>query len=283
MPKTARLALKFPLGFLDSPASCYALFTALRGNVAAAHWCASQFHQRLLREARRNWRCEVPLLGQEEEEDEEVNNGATNGANASPVLISQLVQGWQRLCIPWCTKDGSGLRRAKSAYDFEGDALGSSEQEVVRRILRAPDVFSVLGIQEKGPEALAEVKTAYKKHPDKVRSCDPDEAKATFARLDAAAKDALSEVQKGVDACATAAETLQILRCGGAAPASVPVASLSALGLRDLRSIGARLQVRCAAYRAGDEVRIALCSGATAQLPMKDLEDVGAPEGKAIR
>ena len=50
MPKTARLALKFPLGFLDSPASCYALFTGLRGNAAAAHWCASQFHQRLLRE-----------------------------------------------------------------------------------------------------------------------------------------------------------------------------------------------------------------------------------------
>lgn len=33
-------------------------------------------------------------------------------------------------------------------------------------------------------------------------------------------QDALSEVQKGVDACAMAAETLQILRCGGAAPAS---------------------------------------------------------------
>ena len=50
MPKTARLALKFPLGFLDTPACCYALFTGLRGSAAAAQWCATQFHQRLLKE-----------------------------------------------------------------------------------------------------------------------------------------------------------------------------------------------------------------------------------------
>lgn len=50
MPKTARLALRFPLGFLDSPASMYALFSGLRGSSAAAHWCASQFHQRLMPE-----------------------------------------------------------------------------------------------------------------------------------------------------------------------------------------------------------------------------------------
>lgn len=428
MPKTARLALKFPLGFLDSPASCYALFTGLRGNVAAAHWCASQFHQRLLREVAKKihgwWDSEaempedflyrgfhvgslvkvlkeviealdhdlihgshglggcegvvavligenlviaavgqasatllfqgadavplVPLLGQEEEDDE-VPNGVPNGSNGattSPLLISQLLPG--QASEKGALLDSTGLRRAKSAYDAEGDVPATAEQDVVRRILRAPDAFSVLGIQDKGPEALAEVKTAYKKlalrvHPDKVRSCEPAEAKAAFARLDAAAKvlealfdhnaeicrelhrilrcdpftvkgasqllqlssdaeesqvkkakedlkqklakaqlqDALSEVQKGVDACSIAAETLQILRCSGAAPASsekllaegVPVASLSALGLRDLRSMGARLQVRCAAYRAGEEVRIALCSGATAELPMKDLED----------
>ena len=58
-------------------------------------------------------------------------------------------------------KDSTGLRRAKSAY--EGDVPATAEQDVVRRILRAPDAFSVLGIQDKGPEALAEVKTAYKK------------------------------------------------------------------------------------------------------------------------
>jgi hypothetical protein len=50
LPKTARLALKFPLGFLDTPAAVYALFSSLRGNVGAAHWCASQFHRRLLPE-----------------------------------------------------------------------------------------------------------------------------------------------------------------------------------------------------------------------------------------
>ena len=54
----------------------------------------------------------------------------------------------------------------------------------------------------------------------------------------------------------------------------VPLASLSALGLRDLRSLGGRIHVRTTAYRAGEEVRIALCSGATAELAMKDLEDL---------
>jgi len=48
MPKTARLALRFPLGFLDTPACAYGLFSGIRGSAAAAHWCASQFHQRLL-------------------------------------------------------------------------------------------------------------------------------------------------------------------------------------------------------------------------------------------
>ena len=61
-------------------------------------------------------------------------------------------------------KDSCGFRRAKSAYDAEGDVSATAlEQDVVRRILRAPDAFSVLGIHEKGPDALAEVKTAYKK------------------------------------------------------------------------------------------------------------------------
>ena len=50
LPKTCRLALKFPLGFLDSPAAAFALFGGLRGSAAAAHWCASQFHQKLLPE-----------------------------------------------------------------------------------------------------------------------------------------------------------------------------------------------------------------------------------------
>lgn len=50
MPKTARLALRFPLGFLDTPAAAYALFSGLRGSAAAAQWCCAQFHQRLLPE-----------------------------------------------------------------------------------------------------------------------------------------------------------------------------------------------------------------------------------------
>ncbi|CAK9071616.1 unnamed protein product [Durusdinium trenchii] len=416
MPKTARLALKFPLGFLDSPASCYALFTGLRGNAAAAHWCASQFHQRLLKEVAKKihgwWDSEaempeelffrgshvgslvkvlrgllenldqdltngphglggcdavvavligedlaaaavghasatllfqgadavplVPLLGQEEEDE----NSLASASPVAPVALSQLPLG--HASDVGALVDSSGLRRAKSAWD-----ASEADEEDVRRILRAPDAFSVLGMAEKGPEGPAEAKTAYKRlalrvHPDKVgRTCDPVDAKAAFARLDSASKvvealaeqnaevcrelhrilrcdpftvkgasqllqveqeaeasqvkkaledlkqklakaqlqEALSEIQKGVDACSRAAETLQILRQAGASSSEkllaegVPIPSLSALGLRDLRGLGGRLQVRTAAYRAGEEVRVALCSGATAELPMKDLEE----------
>ena len=79
-------------------------------------------------------------------------------------------------------------------------------------------------------------------------------------------QEALPEIQKGVDACTRAAETLQIFRSSGASTSekllseAVPIESLSSLGLRDLRGIGGRLQVRTAAYRAGEEVRVALCS-----------------------
>ncbi|CAJ1451169.1 unnamed protein product [Effrenium voratum] len=408
MPKTARLALKFPLGFLDTPACCYALFTGLRRSAGAAHWCASQFHQRLLREVAKKihgwWDSEaempeelmyrgshvgslskvlkellealdrdliqgphglggcdgvvailvgenlvtaavgqasatllfqgaealplVPLLGQEEEESEDTKTTSAESAAISQLRLGQASEKGALL-------DTGGLRRAKCAWD--ASEATDVDEDPVSRMLRAPDAFSVLGISEKGPEGTAEVKTAYKRlalrvHPDKVRNCDPDDAKAAFARLDAAARivealcehnadicrelrrvlrfdpftvkgacqllqveqdaddsqvskakddlkqklakaqllEALSEVQRGIDACITAAETLGIARQG--APGAVgerllaegvPVASLTALGLRDLRHIGGRLQ----------EVRVALCSGATAELPLQHLEE----------
>jgi len=45
--KIARLALKFPLSFVDTPACAYALFQGLR-NSEAAQWCAENFHKKLL-------------------------------------------------------------------------------------------------------------------------------------------------------------------------------------------------------------------------------------------
>jgi len=47
LPKIARLALKFPLSFVDSPASAFAIFQGVR-SVEAADWCAKNFHTRLI-------------------------------------------------------------------------------------------------------------------------------------------------------------------------------------------------------------------------------------------
>eukprot|EP00913_Durusdinium_trenchii_P027891 g26151.t1 len=338
MPKTARLALKFPLGFLDSPASCYALFTGLRGNAAAAHWCASQFHQRLLKEVAKKihgwWDSEaempeelffrgshvgslvkvlrgllenldqdltngphglggcdavvavligedlaaaavghasatllfqgadavplVPLLGQEEEDE----NSLASASPVAPVALSQLPLG--HASDVGALVDSSGLRRAKSAWD-----ASEADEEDVRRILRAPDAFSVLGMAEKGPEGPAEAKTAYKRlalrvHPDKVgRTCDPVDAKAAFARLDSASKVVEALAEQNAEVCR---ELHRILRCD-------PFTVKGASQLLQVEQEAEASQVRTAAYRAGEEVRVALCSGATAELPMKDLEE----------
>eukprot|EP00747_Dinoflagellata_sp_TGD_P201028 gnl/TRDRNA2_/TRDRNA2_74481_c0_seq1.p1 gnl/TRDRNA2_/TRDRNA2_74481_c0~~gnl/TRDRNA2_/TRDRNA2_74481_c0_seq1.p1 ORF type:complete len:631 (-),score=125.60 gnl/TRDRNA2_/TRDRNA2_74481_c0_seq1:86-1867(-) len=47
LPKISRLTLKFPLAFVDTPASAFALFQGLR-NAQAATWCAQNFHTTLI-------------------------------------------------------------------------------------------------------------------------------------------------------------------------------------------------------------------------------------------
>merc|ERR1712060_606880 len=49
--------------------------------------------------------------------------------------------------------------------------------------------------------------------------------------------------------------------------------SLSALGLRDLRGIGGKIEVRTASWRAGEALRVALCCGATADLEISELAE----------
>jgi len=50
--------------------------------------------------------------------------------------------------------------------------------------------------------------------------------------------------------------------------------ALFGLGLRDLRGIGARAEVRTASWRAGEAIRLALCCGATSELSIGQLDEV---------
>lgn len=269
MPKTARLALRFPLGFLDTPACAYALFSGLRGSAAAAHWCASQFHQRLLPEVAKRihgwWDSEaempeellfrgshvgslaVVLREHLESLDRDLRAGphgfggcdaavavlvgesfvvAVAGQasatllfdDAEPIPLLPLEERDFESTVFGKTRAGhaseqgallssSGLlRRAKSAWDAEVAASDSATQDAVVRILRAPDAFALLGVQPGGPDSAAEVRATYKRlalraHPDKVRGCDPLDAKAAFERLETAAKAVEALMELDATAC----------------------------------------------------------------------------------
>lgn len=268
MPKTARLALKMPLGFLDSPAAAYALFSGVRGSSAAAHWCATQFHTRLFPAIAKKihgwWDSEAEMpeelmyrgshvgsLAELLKEhilslDRDLLKGphcfsgcdcciaviigenlvvATAGQasasllfeDADPiVLLAAQVdeEGEERISRVRQLRPGhtsnegiylgidGRVRTARSAWDAEDAAADSktASEDALRRILRAPDAFMVLGIPLEGPSGASEARSSYKRlalrvHPDKVRDADPADAKAAFERLESAfrAMEAMTE------------------------------------------------------------------------------------------
>lgn len=275
MPKTARLALKFSLGFLDTPAACYGLFSGIRG-VGAAQWCASQFHQRLLprvSEKIHGWwdsEAEMPeellyrgshvgsmsMLLKEllEQLDKDLLASAhglagcdavvavligeslvtASAGQASVVLLPDdcepipLLQSQEADTAAalgqldpghvseqgsvLLSGDGQTVCRAKSAWDLEEP---DGEADPVGRLLRAPDAFAALGIPEGGPSSPNDARVAYKKlalrvHPDKVRGCKAEDAKAAFARLEQSASSVEAMAKHSVDACQG---IHRILRC----------------------------------------------------------------------
>jgi len=227
LPKIARLALKFPLSFLDSPASAFAIFQGLR-SAEAADWCAKNFHTKLiplLAKKIHTWETkELENLLQRvlKELDSEIlkSSHAYSGSSAIvAVLIGDrlVISGVGQVRVALLFDDGSCRELLGGTKDFKegaerervedaqgivhGELLhgsaGGLELNDARRILYARSNFEVLqldvrkdGLDEK------QIKTAYRKlalkvHPDKRSDTDDlDAFNKAFARLESA-KEAL--------------------------------------------------------------------------------------------
>mmetsp|Transcript_101353 Transcript_101353/g.293112 ORF Transcript_101353/g.293112 Transcript_101353/m.293112 type:complete len:773 (-) Transcript_101353:78-2396(-) len=234
--KIARLALKFPLSFLDTPACAYAMFQGLR-TAESAQWCAENFHKKLLpilAEKIHTYEMselEAVLRRTLESLDAELmlSTHAFSGCGALLALVlgDKLVvagvgnvrvvllpeRGPARPVMALCPGDLGSNEELERMREVGGgvvrDGLLFSLLEGlddVGRILSARHVFEVLGVEPEGPADAKQVKTMYRKlalkvHPDKVpEGADPIAYKRAFARLDSA-KDAL-EAMIGEDLAA---------------------------------------------------------------------------------
>ncbi|CAJ1444939.1 unnamed protein product [Effrenium voratum] len=189
--KIARLALKFPLSFVDTPACAYALFQGLR-NAESAQWCAENFHKKLL-----------PFLAEQihtydtvelrkllertlEALDSEILKSAHAFTGCSAVLVLVLGErivmagvGHVRVVLLpekgsprellACTgslDDAFEIERVRNANGIIRDGLlygildGLDE---ATRILNARSVFEVLQLDPGGPLDEKQVRTAYRK------------------------------------------------------------------------------------------------------------------------
>ncbi|CAJ1438004.1 unnamed protein product [Effrenium voratum] len=222
LKKIARLALKFPLSFLDSPASAFALFQGFR-SAEAADWCAKNFHLKLiplLAKKIHSWAAaELQRLLERvlSELDAEVlkSSHAFSGSSAVLALLlgdqllvsavgqfrvallfdddrsQQLLQGTDLCTEAERIEEARGLIRKEMLFRSPDGECNDAE-----RVLMARSPFEVLQIE---PSALDEkqVRTQYRKmalrvHPDK-QSEDAETFKKAFARLDAA-KEALENL-----------------------------------------------------------------------------------------
>jgi len=230
LPKISRLALKFPLSFVDSPASAFAFFQGVR-SAEAADWCAKNFHTRL-----------IPMLATKIHvwETKELQNALVNvlkeldaellksshAFSACSAVVALLLG--DRLAISACGQvravllfeDGSTrqLLSCTNALEAERERLEAAKGILhnglvhrcvedlgeAERILRARHVFESLQLEPGGPADEKQLRTAYRKlalrvHPDKIQDeGDKDAFNKAFARLDSA-KEAI-EVMLNADA-----------------------------------------------------------------------------------
>lgn len=242
VPKIARLALKFPLSFVDLPACAYSLFQGHRSS-EASQWCAENFHKKLL-----------PILAEKihtydmselqavlrktlEALDAELlkSTFAFSGCSALLALLlgDRLVvagvghvravilpeSGPVQTVLECTGAPSSEPSRVRSAGARVQDGLVTRSTEGLEDaflVLAARHSFEVLQIEPGGPTDEKQVRSAYRKlalrvHPDKVgHGAGVDELTAAFARLEKAKEDVESLLAANAELCR---ELCQVLRC----------------------------------------------------------------------
>ncbi|CAK0904790.1 unnamed protein product, partial [Prorocentrum cordatum] len=249
--KIARLALKFPLSFVDSPACAYALFQGLR-SAESAQFCAENFHKKLLPLlAEKIHTYQLPELREVLKKTLEALDTdllksvhAFSGVCAAIVLVlgdKLVVAGVGRVrmlllpekgppqlppllaCGAGVGEDEAEMERVRKAGGTVHDglvlgraAMGTPDEAA--RMLAARSSFEVLQLEPGAPLDEKAVRTAYRKlalkvHPDK-QSDDVDKPAytAAFARLESS-REALETTlgDGGQDAVDACRDLLQVL------------------------------------------------------------------------
>mmetsp|Transcript_63735 Transcript_63735/g.184856 ORF Transcript_63735/g.184856 Transcript_63735/m.184856 type:complete len:799 (+) Transcript_63735:189-2585(+) len=235
LPKIARLAMKFPLSFLDSPASAFVLFQGLR-SAEAADWCAKNFHTRLLPALAgkiHEWETRE-LQGVLErvirELDAEILKGtaALSGCSAIIALLlgnRLVVCGVGQVRAVLLFDDGSARQLLAGTHDFQAAAERDRVTEAngivhggllhrfvddvddAQRIINARSPFEVLQLEAGGALDEKQIRAAYRRlalrvHPDKrSEAVDVNAYNKAFARLDAAKDEAEAILSADAEAC----------------------------------------------------------------------------------
>jgi len=233
--KIARLALKFPLSFVDQPACAYALFQGLR-SADSAQWCAENFHKKLLPllaekiHAYERREMQDVLTRTLEALDAEILRSAHAFGGCSALLALVLgdklalagVGRVRAVLLPdkgppkqilACTGDLSDLKELERIEGVGGivrDGIICTSVEGcddANRILAARHPFEVLQIEPGGPMDEKQVRSAYRRlalrvHPDKQADASKHDAfKRAFARLEGAKEAIESMLSEDAECC----------------------------------------------------------------------------------
>lgn len=215
--KIARLALKFPLSFVDLPACAYAIFQGLRSAESA------QIHTSETIQLKRLLERTLEAL------DAEILKSAHAFSGCSAILVLVLgervvlagVGHVRAVLLPEkgapreilaCTgslEDPSELERVREANGIVSDGLVYSSMEGLdeaARILSARSSFEVLQLEPGSSLDVKQVRTAYRKlalrvHPDKQNDSASDAFRFAFARLESSKEALETMLAQDMESC----------------------------------------------------------------------------------